>query len=622
MYYENALIDNKYQLIKEIGQGGTGVVYLAYHTTLQKYVVLKKLKTGAIDSTMLRREADLLKNLHHTYLPTVYDFLVVGNEVFTVIDYIDGRSLEDVISSGEAIEQAVIRKWFTQLAEVVCYLHEQQPSIIHSDIKPANIIITTSGDICLIDFNISLDGSADVSGYSTYYASPEQSYCAKCLVSGMIPDNTVDARTDIYSMGATFYHVISGMLPPDGAPAVPLTELLQTNDVFLSIVDRCMAFYPEDRYPTAEQLLIQLRDIFKLTSTYRTLNIIRWLAVTLGTAAVCAGMILFVYGSQLKQSDNFKNEYDSIFRSFNEQRYDETISKGIKLLNSSTSDSYLAANRSLKADMLHLVGSSYFEQEDYVQAAQYEKMAFDESGESNGEWYCEYLTSLIRSGDILKAQEAFEHADSKGLYDFQLDMIRMEFLISESKDEALLSFYNEKKDDKRYSDNDQVLSLCAEASTNTGRYSDALEFCKRAYSKNNSYRNLRRLGIACVDMANECIRDGKAAEAKSYSMQAEEYFRELTEKKFALSTDFIYLLECYRQLDLKNEAASIIGAMTEKFPNDYTVYAEIARYYSKVSQSSLAADYAKRANSLMSNIAADNSGKYEKYRELINELLR
>lgn len=622
MFNDNNLIDNKFQLIKEIGSGGTGVVYLAYHTSLQKYVVLKKLKNGVLDSTMFRREADLLKNLHHTYLPTVYDFIAVGNDVYTVIDYIEGQSLEDIINSGTVIDLNTARKWFTQLAEVVCYLHKQTPQIIHSDIKPANILVTPANDICLIDFNISLDGTADVSGYSSYYASPEQRYCAQCLGSGMIPNMSVDARTDIFSMGATFYFVISGLLPLEDVQNTPLTDLMQSSDVFLSIVDRCMAYSPDDRYQSAEQVLKQLNNIFKLTSTYKLLNLVRWIAVTLGTAAICAGVIMCVYGNQLKHNDRFKAEYDSVFRAFNESKYDEAIVQGTKLLNSSSSEDYFSSNKSLKADMLHLIGSSYFEQEEYAQAAQYDKKAFDESGYTNSDCYCEYLTALIRSGDTLNAQKAFEDAERYNLHAFQIDVIKMEFLISENKYEEMLAFYSEKKDDKLYSENDQVLSLCAVASTNLNRYSDALSFSSSAYNLNGSYRNLRRLGETYVDIANENIRNGNASEAAKYCQSAADCFRQLTSKKFALSSDYIYLLECCRQLDLRDEAASLINTMTESFSSDYIVFAEIARYYSKVSQSALAASYAQKAVALMPDTAEDDSGRYYKYKELINSLLR
>ena len=119
MIYGSNLIDNKYQIIREIGAGGTGVVYLAFHTTLRKYVVLKKIKNGTFNEDMLRKEADLLKNLHHTYLPTVYDYIAVGQDVYTVIDYIEGSSMEDIITSGQIPDMPTIKRWFTQLAEVL-----------------------------------------------------------------------------------------------------------------------------------------------------------------------------------------------------------------------------------------------------------------------------------------------------------------------------------------------------------------------------------------------------------------------------------------------------------------------------------------------------------------------
>ena len=87
------VLDGRYEILREIGTGGAGIVFLGYHLTLNKYVVVKKLKTQVREYLNIRGEADILKGLHHRYLPQVYDFLIVGDEVYTVMDYVDGHDL-------------------------------------------------------------------------------------------------------------------------------------------------------------------------------------------------------------------------------------------------------------------------------------------------------------------------------------------------------------------------------------------------------------------------------------------------------------------------------------------------------------------------------------------------
>lgn len=159
MLQSGDIISGMYQVIREIGTGGMGVIYIGYHLHLQKQIVIKKIKETCVDRVNVRGEADILKQLRHTYLPQVYDFLEVGNDVYTVMDYIPGENLQYYIDHNYTFPEETILLWMRELCEVLDYLHTRKPRILHSDIKPANIMVTPEGDICLIDFNISLDGS-------------------------------------------------------------------------------------------------------------------------------------------------------------------------------------------------------------------------------------------------------------------------------------------------------------------------------------------------------------------------------------------------------------------------------------------------------------------------------
>ena len=244
MLQSGDIISGMYQVIREIGTGGMGVIYIGYHLHLQKQIVIKKIKETCVNRVNVRGEADILKQLRHTYLPQVYDFLEVGNDVYTVMDYIPGENLQYYIDHNYTFPEETILLWMRELCEVLDYLHTRKPRILHSDIKPANIMVTPEGDICLIDFNISLDGSVtqEVQGLSRRYASPEQFRCAMDKMYGRKSSETLDERMDIYSLGAVFYRMMSGYLP-DAQNGVPyaLSQIdIPYADGLKRIVDKAM----------------------------------------------------------------------------------------------------------------------------------------------------------------------------------------------------------------------------------------------------------------------------------------------------------------------------------------------------------------------------------------------
>lgn len=168
---------NTYEIIDVIGSGGGGVTYKARHLRLNTDVVVKKIKEDIVDKVNIRAEADILKRLKHAYLPMVYDFIEAEDGVYTVIDYIPGDNLEDAVKKHGPYDQNTVLKWANQLGEALAYLHSQKPAIIHSDIKPANIMLTKDGNICLIDFNISLalgESMESAVGVSPGFSPPEQ----------------------------------------------------------------------------------------------------------------------------------------------------------------------------------------------------------------------------------------------------------------------------------------------------------------------------------------------------------------------------------------------------------------------------------------------------------------
>ncbi len=292
------IIASTYEIIEKIGAGGGGNVYLANHLRLGKRVVLKADKREMTTRPeLLRREVDVLKNLNHPNIPVVYDFFAENGIVYTVMDFIEGESLDKPLKRGEKYPQAQVIQWAIQLLEALKYLHSPvhgtpPKGYVHSDIKPANLMRRPNNDICLIDFNIALAlGEKNVVGCSIGYASPEHygldySFGAEQTLHGntvpmpgpdrktvLMPRNmgstsgkrTVipDVRSDIYSTGATLYHLLSGRRPEwDAKTVVPLSDKEFSPQV-VKIITKAMNPNPDLRYQTAEEMLndfLHLRD--------------------------------------------------------------------------------------------------------------------------------------------------------------------------------------------------------------------------------------------------------------------------------------------------------------------------------------------------------------------------
>ncbi len=291
------IIASTYELIEKIGSGGGGNVYLAIHQRLGKKVVLKadKRKITARPE-LLRREVDILKELSHSYIPQVYDFFIEGETVYTVMDYIEGESLDKPLKRGEKFPQQQVIKWAKQLLEALCYLHnpihgDPPRGYVHSDIKPANIMRTPYNDICLIDFNIALAlGEENVVGCSAGYASPEHyglDFTSFGSGTATIDDNETvtlldetatltisnaksnsstkkivpDVRSDIYSIGATLYHLLSGQRPAKNAMEVTPLSSKEFSPQIVTIISKAMNPNPDLRYQTADEMLYDLSHL-------------------------------------------------------------------------------------------------------------------------------------------------------------------------------------------------------------------------------------------------------------------------------------------------------------------------------------------------------------------------
>ena len=266
-----SLIDGKYKILNEIGHGGMSTVYLAINEKANKPWAVKEVrKSCRKDFQIIRQsllmEMELLKKLKHPNLPSIVDVIDDKDNLLIVMDYIEGNTLEKLVQEQGAQKQEEVVKWAIQLCDVLDYLHTRKPPIIYRDMKPANVMLQPNGNVKLIDFGIAREykeqNLADTVSLGTKgYAAPEQ-FGGK---------GQTDARTDVYCLGVTLYHLLTGKNPCE--PPYEIYPIRYWNPKLSggleSIILKCTQLNPEDRYQSCAEVLYALEHYNELDESYR-----------------------------------------------------------------------------------------------------------------------------------------------------------------------------------------------------------------------------------------------------------------------------------------------------------------------------------------------------------------
>lgn len=263
------LLYNRYRIQSILGQGGMGAIYRARDENLGVSIAVKEnLFLTDEYARQFRNEANILASLRHPTLPRVRDYFTVsGQGQYLVMDYIDGEDLRTRIDREKRLPENEVIMIGIKICEALAYMHERQPAVVHRDLKPGNIRITPDGDVVLVDFGLAKEMHDDqvtttgARAMTPGYSPPEQYGSAR-----------TDARTDIYSLGATLYAALTGVIPEDGLSRATGKNELTSLRVFAPKIDRrlssaiekAMAVEPEDRFQTADEFrtaLVEAGDL-------------------------------------------------------------------------------------------------------------------------------------------------------------------------------------------------------------------------------------------------------------------------------------------------------------------------------------------------------------------------
>ena len=330
---DQRVVGGRYRLLTVIGRGGMSTVYLALDTALNKQWAAKEIRHVSDPAqrelivNSIVTEANMIKRFDHPAIPRIVDIVDDAGTLYVIMDYVEGRTLEDVLAAGGPQSEEDVVDWALQLCEVLEYLHTRTPSVIYRDMKPSNVMLKPNGLLQVIDFGIAREMREGAEGSSAAIGDTVQ-----LGTRGFAPPEQyggtaqTDARSDVYSLGATLYNLLT-----DKSPAEPPYEMLPLRQVrpelsqgIERIVARATQANPDDRYQDCAEMAYDLAHYKEQDDAARSRLKRVWHTFVGLAAATVVALVIGVSGTvgRLVATDGDYNHWMQIA----EQSSDETES--------------------------------------------------------------------------------------------------------------------------------------------------------------------------------------------------------------------------------------------------------------------------------------------------------
>lgn len=303
------LVDGRFRVIDKLGEGGMSIVWLARDERLEKLWAIKEVKLNSNDGlyraniAATRQEANIMKRLDHPALPRIVDVVDDGESLLVVMDYVQGKDLlKRLKERGTAFAEKDVMEWGIQLCDALGYLHAQNPPIIYRDMKPGNVVLQDDGTVKIIDFGIAREykegQSLDTTPLGTRgYAPPE------AFVSGR--KTQTDPRSDIYTLGVTLFHLVTGHSPMEYVTQPNLPPIRSINPALSpgleSIIIKATNWDPARRQQSCDELRYELENppdpeehrwMRKQVSLFKGLTIAGAIFLVLGIGSLVASSMV------------------------------------------------------------------------------------------------------------------------------------------------------------------------------------------------------------------------------------------------------------------------------------------------------------------------------------------
>ena len=597
------LFDEKYKIIKTIGSGGMGTVYLAENVKLGTKWAVKAIPKKENANFDLLAEPNILKKLNHPALPRIVDIEQDEKNLYIIEDFIEGTPLDKQLQTRKSFDEATVIEWAKQLCNILYYLHSQKPNpIIYRDMKPSNIIVSADNTVKVIDFGIAREFKKDSGSDTSYmgtrgYAAPEQ-----------YGTSQTDARTDIYSLGVTMYHLLTGKSPNE--PPYEFKPLRMVDKSFSEgiefIVNKCVQNNPANRYQNTTELLHDLNNIHTFNSYYKKRKLAE--SVKLGckcTALLLCLIMIFVSGRFVaaERSERYKGIIDSGYHYLNLFRFQEALNyfEAAAKMEKNNPEPYLGiAQIFLKqgrydecvsyldevsdkmpeckntARYNYLKGSVLYEKGDYESALEYLQKAYDEDKTKN-DYPRDLAVCCAKLGNLGRAEKILNNIESDGMTDDILNYVRGQIVLAEGNTSAAIN------------DFENVISITENEDLKTRSYmelSNIYKSMRHSDGENHTAINnqIAVLERAVKDLKNEdnlIITEAMAEvyfTAKKYDLSIQK-FKRLTELGYERAYIYRNIAIIYQQTGDFKDAEDTLMTMRKKYPDNYQCYMQLAYLY-------------------------------------------